>query len=77
MPSRSSSLREFALCYSRYPPTRACGWVVGSRPDGDAMTGTAGTAGEFPNRLLYIVFLIQKIIMFEYFFEETRARNRF
>ncbi|MGB1603397.1 MAG: hypothetical protein ACPIOQ_62270, partial [Promethearchaeia archaeon] len=23
---------------SRYPPTRACGWVVGSRPDGDAIT---------------------------------------
>ena len=40
-----SSLREFALCYSRYPPTRACGWVVGSRPDGDGMAGTAGTAG--------------------------------
>ena len=43
-----SSLREFALCYSRYPPTRACGWLVGSRPDGDASagrTGMAGTAG--------------------------------
>ena len=39
--SSSSSLREFALCNSRYPPTRACGWVVGSRPDGDAITGTA------------------------------------
>ena len=41
----SRSLREFALCNSRYPPTRACGWVVGSRPDGDAMTGRAGMAG--------------------------------
>ena len=39
-----SSLREFALCYSRYPPTRACGWVVGSRPDGDAMAGRVGMA---------------------------------
>ena len=37
-----SSLREFALCYSRYPPTRACGWVVGSRPDGYGMAGSAG-----------------------------------
>ena len=40
-----SSLREFALCYSRYPPTRACGWLVGSRPDGDAITGRAGRTG--------------------------------
>ena len=40
-----NSLREFALCYSRYPPTRACGWVVGSRPDGDAIAGTAGRTG--------------------------------
>ena len=40
-----SSLREFALCNSRYPPTRACGWVVGSRPDGDAITGMAGMTG--------------------------------
>ena len=53
-----SSLREFALCYSRYPPTRACGWLVGSRPDGDAsagMAGRTGTAGASPNRLFSIV----------------------
>ena len=41
----SSSLREFALCNSSYPPTRACGWVVGSRPDGDGITGRARMAG--------------------------------
>ena len=48
----SSSLREFALCNSSYPPTCACGWVVGSRPDGDGIAGRTGRTGRVSKSLV-------------------------
>ena len=52
-------------------------WVVGSRPDGDAMTGRAGIAGDFPNRLFFIVYFSQKIIIFGYLLKERQASYGF
>ena len=75
---RAESLRgrsgRTSLCNSRYPPTRACGWVVGSRPDGDGMAGTAGMAGASPNRLFLFLMISPKIISLGYFCQRNTSK---